>query len=165
MLTQNMLDPESLSTTSTRSRRPRLVRADNKLRNKWLAAVTFLVIVLALLLWGSPTVQEPLVQIFSANAEENVFRLLIIFYSLFAILAILLITIAINLILVARKILLSNRFPAPGMRVLRDTWVVRGHRARLMSYLLLAVAAILIVSGTAISFYFHELLQGFLAQG
>jgi hypothetical protein len=99
-----MLDPKSVSTVGPAARRPRLVRADSKLRNKWLAIVTTLFIVLALLLWVSPSVQSYLVKMFSDDTSGGVFRLLVIFYSLFAILAIILITIGIHLIQVARGI-------------------------------------------------------------
>jgi len=160
-----MLDPKSVSTVGPATRRPRLVRADSKLRNKWLAVVTTLVIVLTLLLWGSPSVQSYLVQIFSDDAAGDVFRLLVIFYSLFAILAIILITIGIHLIQVARGIQQSNRFPAPGMRVMRDTWVIRGGRAQLFSYLIMGIAVVLIIGGGFIPFYFHDLLIQLLSTG
>jgi len=160
-----MLDSKSMSSPNATVQRPRLVRADSQLRNKWLAAISFLIFVLALLFWGSPSVQDILVQLFSDDATEDVFRLLIIFYSLFAILAIILITIGIHLIQVAREIQQSNRFPAPGMRVMHDTWVIRGSQAQLLSYLFLGMAIVLIFGGGAIPFYFHDLLLQLLAQG
>ncbi|NOY16518.1 MAG: hypothetical protein GXP23_06270 [Gammaproteobacteria bacterium] len=160
-----MLDSKSISTPEATVRRPRLVRADSRLRNKWLAVVVFLGVVLTLLLWGLPSVQDRLVQLFSHDATENIFRLLIIFYSLFAILAIVLITVGMQLIQVAREIQQSNRFPAPGMRVMRDTWVIRGGRALLLSYLLMGIAAALIITGGIIPFYFHNLLVLLLASG
>ncbi|GMT39698.1 MAG: hypothetical protein IEMM0001_0433 [bacterium] len=160
-----MLDPKSVSTSGIPARRPRLVRADSQLRNKWLAAVAFLVVVLALLLWGSPSVQSNLVKMFFDDEAENVFRLLVIFYSLFAILAIILITIGIHLIQVAWEIRQSNRFPAPGMRVMRDTWVIRGSRALFLSNLFIGIAVVLIIGGGFIPFYFHALLLKLLASG
>ncbi len=153
-----MRDPKSYSTSGTAERRPRLVRADSHLRNKWLAAVAMLLVLLALLLWVSPIAQIQIVQLFSDTADNHVLRLLVIFYSLFAILAIVLITIGIQLFQVAREIQRSNRFPAPGMRVMRDTWVIRGGRAHLLSYLFMLIAAVLIIGGAAIPFYFRELL-------
>ncbi len=160
-----MLDSKSISTPEATIRRPKLVRGDSQLRNKWLAAVTFLVFALALLLWGSPSVLSNLLQMFSDDASGNVFRLLVIFYSLFAILAIILITIGIHLIQVAREIQQSNRFPAPGMRVMHDTWVMRGSQARLLSYLFMVIAVVLIIGGGIIPFYFYRLLSQLLASG
>lgn len=160
-----MLDQKSVSTSGVAIRRPRLVRADSRLRNKWLSVVTSLVIVLALLLWVSPSVQSHLVQLFSDDKTNHVFRLLVIFYSLFAILAIILITIGIHLIQVALEIKQSNRFPAPGMRVMHDTWVIRGGRAQLLSYFLMALAVVLIIGGGTIPFYFHDLLMELLSSG
>ncbi|MEA1890612.1 MAG: hypothetical protein U9N50_12655 [Pseudomonadota bacterium] len=160
-----MLDPKSVSTSGVALRRPRLVRADSKLRNKWLSAVAFLVIALALLLWVSPSVQSHLLQLVSDDKTNTVFRLLVISYSLFAILAIILISIGIHLIQAALEIMQSNKFPAPGMRVMHDTWVIRGSRALLLSYLFMGIAAVLIIGGGSIPFYFHDLLMELLSSG
>ena len=160
-----MLDPKSLSTSGVAIRRPRLVRADSQLRNKWLSVVTLLVIALALMLWVSPSLQSYLVQLFSDDKTNHIFRLLVTFYSLFAILAIILITIGIHLIQVAREIHKSNRFPAPGMRVMHDTWVIRGARAQFLSYLFMGIAVALIIGGGTIPFYFHDLLTQLLSTG
>lgn len=158
-----MLDVSSTSTPATSVRRPRLVRADNRLRNKWLLAFTFLIFVLALLLWSSPSIQANLIKVFSNNGTESAFRLLVIFYSVFAILAIIFITVGLHLAQVARKTMKFGRFPAPGMRVVHDTWVVRGVRAMFLSYFFMGIAVVLIIGGGAIPFYFHELLVRILA--
>ncbi len=160
-----MLDASSTSTPADSGRRPRLVRADNKLRNKWLVTTGLLVLLLALLLWASPIVQNSLTKLFSNTGTESVIRLLVIFYSVFAILAIIFITVGMHLAQVARKIQKYGRFPAPGMRVVRDTWVVRGYRAVFLSYFFMAIAIILIIGGSAIPFYFHELLVQVLSAG
>jgi hypothetical protein len=146
------------------AQRPRLVRADSQLRNKWLLATGFLLVVVLLLFWGSPLVQNNLVQMFSDDGKEHFLRLLVIFYSLFSILAIILITIGMHLIQVAREILQSKRFPAPGMRVLHDTWVVRGNKALILSYFFISIALVLIVGGGTIPVYFHNLLVELLEQ-
>ena len=161
-----MLDTHSSTMPNAAAQRPRLVRADSRLRNKWLLATGFLVVMLVLLFWGSPFVQNNLVQIFSGDGDgdKHILRLLVIFYSLFSILAIILITIGMHLIQVAREIQQSSRFPAPGMRVLRDTWVIRGNKSLFLSYVFIGIAVALIIGGGTIPVYFHNLLVELLAQ-
>jgi len=160
-----MLDASSTSIPGNSVRRPKLVRADSKLRNIWIVATGLLVLLLALLLWVSPTMQNSLTKLFSNTGTESVIRLLVIFYSVFAILAIIFITVGMHLAQAARKIRKYGRFPAPGMRVVHDTWVVRGYRAVFLSYFFMSIAIVLIIGGSAIPFYFHELLGQILATG
>lgn len=138
--------------------RPTLIRADNQLRNKWLAAMSILVVVPAYLLWTLPSSQEYLASLYSENDSSTVFSLLIIFYSLFSILAIMLITTGTHLIQAASKVYKSGHFPAPDMRVVRDTWLVSGGRATFISFLLTATGILLFISGGSVPFYFHNLL-------
>jgi hypothetical protein len=138
--------------------RPTLIPADHQLRNKWLAAICILVIVPAFLLWALPSAHEYLAKLFSDNDSRTAFSLLIIFYSLFSILAIMLITTGTHLIHAAREVYNSGYFPAPDMRVLKDTWQVSGGRAKFISYLLTATGIILLIGGGSVPFYFHHLL-------
>jgi uncharacterized membrane protein len=142
-----------------------MVRGDSEMRYKWLAAVSFLIVVFSFLMWGSPAVQNYLIQSISSNSDQNLFHLLIIFYSVFAILAIIPITIGMHLIQTSFKVLRSNRFPSPGMKVFHDTWVIRGLRAQLLGYVFGVLALLLIVGGSSIPFYFHSLLGELLLNG
>ena len=141
-----------------KTNRPTLIRADNQLRNKWLAAMSILVVVPAYLLWALPSAQEYLASLFSDNNSNTVFSLLIIFYSLFSILAIMLITTGAHLIQAASKVYKSGHFPAPDMRVVRDTWLVSGGRATFISLLLTATGILFFIGGGSVLFYFHNLL-------
>ena len=138
--------------------RPTLIRADSHLRNKWLTAISIMVIVPVYLLWVLPPAQEYLAKLFSDNDSRTAFSLLIIFYSLFSILAIMLITTGMHLIQAARKVHKSGHFPAPDMRVIRDTWLVSGGRATFISYLLTATGLLLFIGGGSVPYYFHNLL-------
>lgn len=139
-------------------KRPRLIRADSQLRIKWLAALSILIIMPAFFLWVLPATQEYLVRLFSENDSRTVFSLLILFYSLFSILAIMLITTGLHFIQAARKVHISGRFPAPDMRVVRDTWLVSGVRATFISYLFIGTGILLLISGGSVPYYFHNLL-------
>lgn len=141
-----------------RESRPRLIRANSHLRNKWLAAITFLIIMAALLLLAIPSSQAYVAGLFSTNDSRTVFRLLIIFYSLFSIVAIMLITTGIHLIQAARKVHQSGHFPAPDMRVIRDTWVVSGSRATIISYFMICCGILFFIGGGSVPFFFHNLL-------
>lgn len=138
--------------------RPKLIRADSQLRNKWLAATSMLVIVTAYFLWVLPSAREYLATLFSENDHRTVFSLLIIFYSLFSIIAIMLITTGMQLIQAAMKVHKSRHFPAPDMRVVRDTWLIIGERATIISYLLTATGILFFIGGGSVPLYFHNLL-------
>ena len=137
---------------------PKLIRADSQLRIKWLAVMSVLVIVSAYFLWVLPSAQEYLATLFSENDHRTVFSLLIIFYSLFSIIAIMLITTGMQLIQAAMKIHKSRHFPAPDMRVVRDTWLIIGERATFISYLLTATGILFFIGGGSVPLYFHNLL-------
>lgn len=143
--------------------RPRLISANSHLRNKWLAAITFLIIVTAILLLVIPSFQEYFGELFSTYDSRTVFRLLIIFYSMFSIVAIMLITTGIHLIQAARKVRKSGHFPAPDMRVIRDTWVVSGSRATFISYMLTCSGIIFFIGGGSVPWYFHNLLLNLIS--
>ena len=142
---------------------PRLIHADRWFRNKWLAALSVLILLPAILLWTLPAIRTELIEWFSKNDSVSISRLLIIFYSLFSILAITLITAGTRLILTARDVFRSRHFPAPGMRVIYNTWVIRGKRAVTLSYTLLAFGILLVISGSSVPVYFHRLLADLLA--
>lgn len=138
--------------------RPTLIRADSQLRNKWLAAMSVLVIVSAYFLWLLPSAQDYLATLFTENDHRTVLSLLIIFYSLFSIIAIMLITTGMQLIQAAMKVHKSRHFPAPDMRVVRDTWLIVGERATFISYLLTATGILFFIGGGSVPLYFHNLL-------
>ena len=120
--------------------------------------MSVLVIVSAYFLWVLPSAQEYLATLFSENDHRTVFSLLIIFYSLFSIIAIMLITTGVQLIQTAMKVHKSRHFPAPDMRVVRDTWLIIGERATFISYLLTATGILFFIGGGSVPLYFHNLL-------
>lgn len=139
-------------------RRPRLIRADSHLRNKWLATVSILIVIAVLLLWSLSSAQDYLVNLFIDNDSKTAFSLLIVIYSLISILAIMLINAGMEVIQAARKVQQSGHFPAPDMHVVFDTWLVSGSRAIFISYMLTGAAILLFISSGSVSYYFHKLL-------
>lgn len=139
-------------------RRPRLIRADSHLRNKWLATVSILIFIPVLLLWSLSSTQEYLVKLFIENDSKTAFSLLIVIYSLISIQAILLINAGMEVIQAARKVQHSGHFPAPDMHVVCDTWLVSGSRAMFISYVLTGAAILLFICSGTVSYYFHSLL-------
>ena len=138
--------------------RPELIRGDTHLRYKWLAVTLIFILFPASLLWALPSSQEHLLQLLSDINSINAFRILIVFYSFFSILAIMFITAGLQLFLTAIKTLHCGYFPAPNTRVIRDTWLVRGPPAILISYLMMATGLLFFIGGGYIPYYFHKLL-------
>ena len=84
--------------------RPKLIRADSQLRNKWLATVSILIFIPVLLLWSLSPARGHLHTLFIENDSNTAFSLLIFIYSLISILAIMLINAGMEIIQVARKV-------------------------------------------------------------
>jgi hypothetical protein len=139
-------------------RRPKLIRANRHLRNKWLATVSILIFIPVLLLWSLSSARGHLLTLFIENDSNTAFSLLIFIYSLISILAIMLINAGMEIIQVARKVQQSGYFPAPDMHVVCDTWLISGSRAIFISYLLIGGAILLFISSGSLSYYFHHLL-------
>ncbi len=146
-------------------RRPRLIRANSHLRNKWLATVSILIFISVLLLWSLSSTPDYLVKLFIENDSKSAFSLLIVIYSLISIQAILLINAGMEVIQAARKVQQSGHFPAPDMHVVCDTWLVSGSRAMFISYLLTAAAILLFICSGSVSYYFHNLVLQLLGPG
>ena len=70
-----------------------------------------------------------------------------------------------QLITAAGKVYRSGYFPAPDMRVIRDTWLVSGTRATFISYLLTGTGILLFIGAGSVPYYFHNLLLQLLTAG
>ena len=143
-------------------RRPRLIPVDAPFRYKWFTAIILFIVFPACLLL-LPSVQVHLQQLFNDNTSSNIFSLLVVFYSFFSILAILLITAALQLFLVAKKTLDYGYFPAPNTRLISETLLISGQRAKYFSFLLVLVGLSLLYAGIYVPYYFHNLLLHLLA--
>jgi hypothetical protein len=106
--------------------------------------------------------------LFDLNDPGLLARLLIVIYSTVFFLAVLVIIAGIELIKASQIVNRKKVYPAPGMKVVIDTWVVRGKQACLLSYHGFAIGILLIVVGGAVPLYFHdqfgELLSGLHAE-
>jgi hypothetical protein len=58
------------------------------------------------------------------------------------------------------KIIKANQYPVPGMRVIRDTKILRGERARSRAGMAIALATGILIAGCAVAFFGSELLAG-----
>jgi hypothetical protein len=143
---------------------PRLVKADRNERCKWIIAILIMLTVAAISLPFLTRVEIMLFALFDLNDPGLLARLLIVIYSAVSLLAVLVIIAGIELIKASQKVNRKKVYPAPGMKVVIDTWVVRGKQACLLSYHGFAIGILLIVVGSAVPVYFHdqfgELLSG-----
>ena len=126
-------------------KRPELIAGDTKFRYKWFTALSIFILFPIGLLLALPSVKEH-------------FRFLVVYYSLFSILAMILFTAGLQLILAARKSLQCGYFPAPGTRLIRDTWLISGTRAKYFSYQLILTGVLFFIAGVYVPYFFHKLL-------
>ena len=139
-------------------KRPELIAGDTKFRYKWFTALSIFILFPIGLLLALPSVKEHLPGPFSINGSTDDFRFLVVYYSLFSILAMILFTAGLQLILAARKSLQCGYFPAPGTRLIRDTWLISGTRAKYFSYLLTLTGVLFFIAGVYVPYFFHTLL-------
>jgi hypothetical protein len=66
-----------------------------------------------------------------------------------------------RLILMAIHTFKSRRFPPPGMRVIRDTKIQTGRRAKVYGCLLIA-AALFVLSTNLVLFFLHQKINGLM---
>lgn len=143
--------------------RPELIPADKSFRFKWLTVIIIFIIFPVCVIWILPSSKDYLLQHFSETNSLATFRSLVIFYSYISILAIILLTAGLQLFLAARKALEYGYFPAPNTRVIRDTWLINGIRAKYYSYMLILTGALLFVAGGYVPYFFHHLILRLLA--
>ena len=153
----------SLQNSEPEPRRPRLVQADPALRAKLLILLLLLLVISAASLWMTPAGEKLLFEAFSDNKPVEATQVLLVCYSLVSICAISLIIAGIEVIRSSWKIHRERVYPAPGMKVLVDTWVVRGRRAIFLSYLGISLGSMLIMAGCSVPFLFHRLFLQLLS--
>lgn len=131
----------------------RVIRADKAYRNKVLVLLVLLVSLGTLIIgWGLPWMQEDLR---SRNPEEALQFMKVALVLLF--LGIL--PMALTLLSFGRKIISTERFPPPGVRVIRDTELLEGERAKQRGRALVIVSVILVLVGLCGAFYVPHLLE------
>lgn len=117
----------------------KLERADRKERIRWF--IILLVMALAgaaAIVWLGPTLTGRLE---SAEPEKTLRVVVMALSILFIPVAVF----GLTIVLLGRRTLSSERFPPPGVKVIRDTVVLEGREARRRGYILTVLGSLLII--------------------
>lgn len=129
-----------------------ILRADGEYRRKFIVRISILYIAAAavggaLIVWGHPWMKGYLKTLEPRAALTFItWSLMGLFLSILPLCGF--------IFWQGRKIMVSERFPAPGTKVLRDTEVIRGARAVARGRLLVGVSLVLACLALAAAFYF-----------
>lgn len=136
-----------------------LIRADNSLRKKTIVLLVIFVLGMMLL---SPYLNNRLAawrQAAADNPETALARHSSLFQWLLGITALLVSAGSLYLMVVALRVLKTEQYPPPGLKVIRDTRLQTGRRAKITAYVLLVNSLILIVLVTLIFLLFTTLVS------
>lgn len=136
-----------------------LIRADSRLRKKTIVLLVIFVLGLMLL---SPYLNNRLAawrQAVAENPETALARYSSLFQWLLGITALLVAAASLYLMVVALRVLKTDQYPPPGLKVIRDTRLQTGRRAKVTAYVLLVNSLILIVLVSLIFLLFTTLVS------
>ncbi|MCU0578532.1 MAG: hypothetical protein MUF69_03205 [Desulfobacterota bacterium] len=134
-----------------------MIPADKNLRKKIIFLLIFFVLGLMLL---SPYLNARLAewrQEAATDPETAWVRYSSLFQWLLGLTALLVSAASVYLIVVSVRVLKSDRYPPPGWKVIRDTRLQTGRRARITAYMLMVNSVILIVLVSLIFLVFTKL--------
>jgi len=129
-----------------------ILRADGEYRRKFIVRISLLYIAAAavggaLIFWGHPWMKGYLKTLEPSAALTLITRSLMgIFLSILPVCGF--------IFWQGRKIIVSERFPVPGAKVMRDTEVIRGARAVARGRLLVGMSLVLACLALVAAFYF-----------
>ena len=134
----------------------KIVRADKKYRNKVLT-LCFLIGLLGVLIivWGLPYGMEYLKHLDPKTAFLIIDLVLVL-------IMLSLVPIGLFLLKVGRKIIKHECFPPPGMRVIKDTLIEKGKKAKVKGQILVFTAIIFMTFGLFGALYIHYLFQSLI---
>ncbi len=132
-------------------------KADKGYRNKYLKRlILFTGLGIVMILWAVPLLGSFLETL---KPEQAIKTVVVVLFAMF----VPLILMAFYMMNLSRRILKSERFPPPGIKVIRDTVVLEGQRARSRGYLIMILSLILILLSTGFMIYmpylFNKLLE------
>jgi len=131
-------------------------KADKGYRNKYLKRLfLYTGLGIVMILWAVPLLGPFLETLKPGQAIKTVVVVLIVMF-------LPLILMALYLMNLSRRILKSERFPPPGIKVIRDTVVLKGQHARSRGYLIMILSLILILLSTGFMIYMPYLLNELL---
>jgi hypothetical protein len=131
-------------------------KADKEYRTKYLKCLfLYTGLGFAMILWVVPF----LISFLETLKPERAIKTVVV---VFIIMFLSLIPMAIYMMKLGRRILKSERFPPPGMKVIRDTVVLEGQHARYRGYLIMILSLILILLSTGFMITMPYLLNKFI---
>ena len=133
-----------------------IIRADKKYRQKALCLLFLLGLLgILIILWGLPSGIEYLKRL-DPQTAFLIIDLVLVFIMLS------MVPIGIFLFRVSRKILKHECFPPAGMKVIKDTPIVRGKKAKMKGQILLFISILFMIAGLCGALYVHYLFQAFI---
>lgn len=133
---------------------PDVIPADKELRKKAIILVVAVVVVCALLMYLINAYMDSLNALFCTDPKlARVKARTLIIWSLR--------TVGLSVAILGAyyiqrgvKIIRIDRYPWPGMKVIRDTRVVRGRLAKVLGFLIIVLSSTLLVCGTLLAWYY-----------
>ena len=133
-----------------------IIRADKKYRNKALGLIIlFGLLGVGFIIWGLPSGMKYLNRL-----EPQTAFLIIDLVLVFIMLS--MVPIGIFLFKLSRTILKHQCFPPPGMKVIKDTPIVKGKKAKVKGQILLFISILFMIAGICGALYIHYLFQSLI---
>jgi len=133
-----------------------IVHADKKYRNKALGLIFLLGLLgLLLIIWGLPSGMEYL-----KGLEPQTAFLIIELVLVFIMLS--MVPIGLFLLNLSRKIMKHECFPPPGMKIIKDTPLVKGKKAKAKGQILLFISLLFMIAGLCGALYIHYLFHALI---
>ena len=139
-----------------------IIHADPRARAITLAVSLAILVLGAVLLWWLGAYQKELLDLVKRNQPAAVAKALRLADTAACLGGLGLVAAGVWFARLARRIGRSGRFPPPGMKVIRDTPLRTGAKARAMARVAVAVAVVLLLAGTLGMWMFHELVHSLL---
>ena len=136
-------------------------KADRQIRKRMILLVVVEILLgLVLILWFY-TYLETLLTIGAEAPETAMNKVLNLLGIVLTIVAISLIGFSFYILKVAFMVFRSSRFPPPGMRVIKDTRVVEGRKARFRAVLFLLISALMIAASALMPYFYIKIRNTF----
>jgi hypothetical protein len=135
-----------------------MIPADKRLRK---TAIIVLSLIVVGLMASSPYLNSRLAEWREAAADQPeaaLSRFSSLFQWLLGLTALLVSAASVYLIVIAVRVLKADRYPPPGLRVIRDTPLRTGRQARITAYVLMVNSVILILLVSLIFFLFLKIV-------
>jgi ATP/ADP translocase len=136
-----------------------IIRADRRYRKKLLILYALFVLVVILLIgWVLPWSKAYLLQLELETALTVMKVVLAVMFLSF-------VPAGLYVWRLGRKIMVHERFPPPGVKVMKDTKLIEGKRARVRGRVLIVFSLVLILFGLFAAFYFPYRVNKFTSPG